>query len=165
MSTFDLLGTGSLQLVVGWESGKVDVRDIVTGESLFKLQLHQMVVSVGQADYRGRGSNDLIICLKNGDVKGYERSKINLQSIKRPDQDQLRELMTLKKNLELELSHYAANAKVNKENFESDNAKVIAQDGFGVIPANTRLQIAIATNTMDVNNVSSGVASIEISNT
>lgn len=90
MSTFDLLGTGSLQLVIGWESGKVisvihdvsvidsnhilfcvqvDIRDIVTGESLFKLQLNQMVTSVTQADYRGRGANDLIICTKNGDGK------------------------------------------------------------------------------------------------
>lgn len=41
----------------------------MTGESLFKLQLNQMVTSVTQADYRGRGANDLIICTKNGDGK------------------------------------------------------------------------------------------------
>lgn len=87
-------------------------------------------------------------------VKGYERSKINLQSIKRTDDGQLSELMTIKKNLQLELSHYAANTKINKDNFEMEDTKFIPQDEFGVIPANTRLQIAIATNTTDPNNVS-----------
>lgn len=67
MTTFDLLGSGSQQLIIGWESGKVDIRDIVSGESLFKLMLNQTVTSVTQADYRGRGANDLIICTKNGE--------------------------------------------------------------------------------------------------
>lgn len=87
-------------------------------------------------------------------VKGYERSKINLKSLKRPDDGQLSALMTIKKNLMLELSHYAANTKINKENFESEDTKFIPEDEVGVIPANTRLQIAIATNTSDLNNVS-----------
>lgn len=153
----------------------------MTGESLFKLQLNQMVISVSQADYRGRGANDLIICTKNGDgkcqlrphvnrwhfnffvftVKGYERSKINLQSIKQPDDGELSALMTKKKNLLLELSHYAANTKINKDNFETEDTKFISEDEVGVIPANTRLQIAIATNTMDPNNVCCTVNSIQ----
>lgn len=48
---------------------QVDIRDIVTGESLFKLTLNQMVNTVMQADYRGRGANDLVICMRNGDGK------------------------------------------------------------------------------------------------
>lgn len=87
-------------------------------------------------------------------VKGYERSKINLQSLKRPEDGQLSALMAIKKNLMLELSHYAANTKINKDNFEGDDTKFIPEDEVGVIPANTRLQIAIATNTSDPNNVS-----------
>lgn len=85
---------------------------------MFKLMMNQMVVSVTQADYRGRGANDLIICTKGGEVKGYERSKINLQSVKRLDQSELTTLMTTKQNLLLELSHYATNSKINKENSE-----------------------------------------------
>lgn len=46
---------------------QVDIRDIATGESLFKLSLNQMVISVTQADYRGRGTNDLVICTRNGE--------------------------------------------------------------------------------------------------
>lgn len=87
-------------------------------------------------------------------VKGYERSKINLQSIKRPDDGQLSSLMSMKKNLLLELSQYAANAKINKDNFEAEDTKFIPDDRVAVIPSNTRLQIAIATNTSDPNNVS-----------
>lgn len=69
MTCYDLLGTGNLQLIIGWSSGKVDIRDIVTGESLFKLSLNQMVITVMQADYRGRGASDLVICMRNGDGK------------------------------------------------------------------------------------------------
>ncbi|XP_031619932.1 Bardet-Biedl syndrome 2 protein homolog [Contarinia nasturtii] len=145
MSCFDLLGTGSLQLIIGWESGKVDIRDIATGESLFKLSLNQMVISVMQADYRGRGVNDLIICTRNGDVKGYERSKINLQSIKQMDHSELNSLMTTKKNLMLELSQYQSNTKINKEHSENEDLRILASDEFGVIPASTRLQVALST--------------------
>lgn len=97
---------------------QVDIRDIATGESLFKLSFNQMVISVLQADYRGRGVNDLVICTRNGDVKGYERSKINLQSIKKMDHSELNALMTTKKNLTLELQQYQSNAKINKEHSE-----------------------------------------------
>lgn len=61
--------------------------------------------------------------------------------------------MTIKKNLLLELSQYAANTKINKDNFETEDTKFIPEDEFGVIPANTRLQIAIATNSVDPENV------------
>lgn len=121
----------------------MDIRDIVTGESLFKLTLNQMVIAVMQADYRGRGASDLVICMRNGDgkrtifynfclflflysspfqlditVKGYERSKINLASIRRMDHNELSALMTTKKSLQLELTQYQSNAKVNKDHME-----------------------------------------------
>lgn len=51
-------------------------------------------------------------------VKGYERSKINLQSMKRMDHNELSTLMTRKKKLLLELSQYQSNIKMNKEHFE-----------------------------------------------
>lgn len=140
MACFDLLGTGSMQLILGWESNKVDIRDIATGESLFKLTFNQMVISVMVADYRSRGANDLVICTRNGEgnfefitvvvqkrklsivrmisVKGYERSKVNLHTMKRMDRSELNALMTKKKNLMLELSQYQSNSKVNKEHSE-----------------------------------------------
>lgn len=99
LTSFDLLGTGTYQLIIGWESGKVidflsallilllwntkeifqiilslllnkvDVRDVTTGENLFKLNFNQVITSVAHADYRGKGSNDLILCTKNGEGK------------------------------------------------------------------------------------------------
>lgn len=59
-------------------------------------------------------------------MKGYERSKINLQSIKRMDHSEMNSLMSLKKNLLLELSQYQSNAKINKENFEYRNPNFIS---------------------------------------
>lgn len=51
-------------------------------------------------------------------VKGYEKSKVNLNAIKPVEQELLKSLMATKKNLLLELSHYLANAKLNKDNLE-----------------------------------------------
>ena len=54
-------------MIIGWESGKMDVRDFMTGENLFKMNFNQMIISVTHADYRGIGSSDLILCTKNGE--------------------------------------------------------------------------------------------------
>lgn len=110
-------------------------------------------------------------------MKGYERSKINLASIKRMDHNELSALMTTKKSLQLELTQYQSNAKVNKDHmeyatktehfgyfqfqisvtfllilafvrltlFRNEDYRVLASDGFGMIPASTRLQVALAT--------------------
>lgn len=73
----------------------MDIRDIVTGESLFKLSLNQTVNTVMQADYRGRGANDLVICMRNGDgksfgiVTGLDMDSFNLNIFK--NQIQLRD--------------------------------------------------------------------------
>lgn len=51
-------------------------------------------------------------------VKGYEKSKVNLNAIKPIDQELVKNLTATKKNLLLELSHYLANSKLNKDNLE-----------------------------------------------
>lgn len=107
---------------------------------MYKMNFSQVIMSVTHADYRGVGMNDLIICTKTGEgkkktiggiyevlnlidaisltVKGYEKSKVNLSAMKPIDQELIKDLMATKKNLLLELSHYTANAKLNKENLE-----------------------------------------------
>lgn len=130
------------------------MRDYCTGDVLFKLHFHQTKIALGQADYRGNGSNDLVLCTSNGEVRGYEKSKINLFSMKPMDQEVLTVLLSAKKNLLAEISHYESNTKYNKERNYDDGA--VAQNipsNIGVIPANTRLQIAIYTNIEEIENV------------
>lgn len=84
-------------------------------------------------------------------VKGYEKSKVNLFSIKTADQEILTTLLNARKNLLAELSHYESNAKYNKEQLDDTTHNI--PDDVGVIPANTRLQIGIYTNVADERNV------------
>lgn len=125
------------------------MRDYGTGDILYKLNLNHPIISVGQADYRGNGANDLILCTTTGEVRGYERSKINLNSMKCSDQDELLELLTLKKVLLAEISHYESNEKINRDKQSDYEGKFVAPEGVGVIPSNTRLQIAIYNNIED----------------
>lgn len=122
------------------------MRDYGTGDILYKLNFNHPIISVGQADYRGNGTNDLILCTTSGEVRGYERSKINLNTMKCSDQDELLELLTQKKVLLAEISHYESNEKINREKQNDYEGKFVAPEGVGVIPSNTRLQIAIYNN-------------------
>lgn len=172
LSSYDLLGTGRNQLVVGWDSGKVDMRDYHTGDVLFKIHFHQAVLALGLADYRGNGSTDLVMCAANGEVRGYERSKINLFSMQPVEQEELTTLLATKKHLLAELSHYETNVRLNKERdtvsmFDSDDTRQRALEAaagaeVGVIPANTRLQVAMYTNIDDLDKVRYTISVLEL---
>lgn len=43
------------------------MRDFATGDILFKLNSNHAVTSIGQADYRGNGTNDLVMCTMIGE--------------------------------------------------------------------------------------------------
>lgn len=151
LASFDLLGTGRNQLIVAWENGKVDMRDFSTGDVLFKLHHHPAIIACGQADYRGNGYMDLILCTATGEVRGYERSKINLFNMRSVDHEDLATLLSTKKNLLAEIGHYESNVKFNKDRMnaamgEHRQLQQIIPEDCGVIAANTRLQIAIYTN-------------------
>lgn len=131
------------------------MRDFETGDVLFKLHFHPAILSMGQADYRGIGASDLILCTGAGEVRGYERSKINLISMRPIDQEQLVTLLSTKKRLMAEISHYDSNIKFNKERMNDDGQQPHQLPAnIGVIPANTRLQIAIYTNIENLENAS-----------
>lgn len=184
LASYDLLGSGRHQLIVAWGNGKVtpnnnyfllacykyiiclqvDMRDYLTGDVLFKFNFNQTITSIGQANYRGHGSIDLIMCTSNGEIKGYEKSKINLFAIKSVDQEQLMSLLTLRKSLLAQLHNYEINLKYNKEqrlaDESADKTMSTTLENMGVIPANTRLQIGIYTNLTEEHNVSTIILSL-----
>ena len=156
---YDLLGTGQMQIVLGWESGKIDVRDSRSGDVLMKLMAASKVIGLIVTDYRGTESEDLICVSEQGEVQGYTSSNINLAPLTVTEGSQIKELLSIKQNLMLELTHYENNARVNESIIESDDTlaainqlKTISND-FAVIPANTRLQIAILTDGTKQSNV------------
>lgn len=76
-------------------------------------------------------------------VRGYTTTK-QLPSVvagTNPEQDTVRELLQQRQALLLELKHYENNSK-----FNDDVSTPRIDEEMGVIPANTRLQIGIATN-------------------
>lgn len=61
------------------------------------------------------------------------------------DQESLRDLFSRKQALLLEMKHYESNTKFN-EQYERNREVPETSNSMGVIPANTRLQIGLATN-------------------
>lgn len=157
---YDLLGTGQLQIVLGWESGKIDVRDSRSGDVLMKLITPSKIVGLIVTDYRGMANDDLICISEQGEVQGYTSSNVNLAPLTVTEGSQMKDLLNLKQNLQLELMHYENNSRVNETLLASsedslttmNQLKSISND-FAIIPANTRLQIAISTDGSKKSNV------------
>lgn len=151
---YDLLGTGQLQIILGWENGKMDVRESRSGDVLMKLMTPNKIIGLIVTDYRGLGSDDLICVSEQGEIQGYSSSNINLAPITATEGSQIKDLLSMKQNLLLELTHYENNTRVNESLLGSasddslatmNQLKTISND-FAIIPANTRLQIAISTD-------------------
>ncbi|KAF5291934.1 hypothetical protein FQA39_LY14166 [Lamprigera yunnana] len=143
MHYYDLLGQGAGQLITGWSNGKIDCRSIKTGEVLFKDSMKHSIAGIVDADYRSIGKTDLICLTVEGEVRGYTTTKyVAPETSSSSEQETVRELLSHKQALLLELKQYENNTKYNEDagklNYELENV--------GVIPANTRLQIGISTN-------------------
>lgn len=66
---YDLLGNGNNQLITGWTNGKIDCRDVKSGEVLFKDNIGHPIAGIVEADYRGSGKSDLICVSIEGESK------------------------------------------------------------------------------------------------
>ena len=162
---YDLLGTGQQQIILGWESGKIDVRDSRSGDVLMKLITPSKIIGLIVTNYRGLDSEDLICVSEQGEIQGYSSSNINLAPLTTTEGSQIKDLLNLKQNLMLELTHYENNSRVNESLLGAsedslatiNQLKTISND-FAVIPANTRLQIAISTDGPKQSNVEIGIS-------
>lgn len=61
------MGSGNNQLITGWTNGKIDCRDIKTGEVLFKDNIGHSIAGIVEGDYRGTGKLDLICVTIEGE--------------------------------------------------------------------------------------------------
>ena len=67
MRTFDINGDGQLELITGWSSGKVDARNSLNGQVIFKIQMNAPIAGLIEADYRRTGRSDLVVVTVTGE--------------------------------------------------------------------------------------------------
>lgn len=145
--------------MTGWSSGKVDVRDIKTGQVLHKELFKDSIAGLFVCDYNMDRKDELIVVTVSGEMTGllsfgdsknkFTSSKEDQILAKKKEQDKIRELLLLRHSLELELRNYENNNRISEEQAYAEdgsdlnlNYKMKAlteQDGYGAIPANTSL--------------------------
>lgn len=138
LTSYDVNGDGISELITGWQGGKVDGRDVKTGEVLFKDNFDQTIAGICVGDCRGSGNDDLIVISITGELRCY-----NPQA-PRPfkthtgeasyEEETIRELLMRKQTLLLELKKYEYNANFSEMAEENQD---------GAIPAKTRLQTSL----------------------
>ncbi|CAH8460393.1 unnamed protein product [Heterobilharzia americana] len=137
-SGYDINHDGYAELICGWNSGKVDARLRSNGVVVFKIQLGACIAGLTVGDYYGF-SNVLLVCTVEGDINCYfllEQSKdrSNCQS----SEDILRQLISKRQNLRLEIQRYNENMRL-----EQLSKTEIRQANFNIIKANTELQTSL----------------------
>jgi len=71
ITAFDMDGDGVPNVISGWSNGKVEIRDQANGEVVLRDTMATSVSAVLTADYRNDGTDCLMVCSQNGEVKGY----------------------------------------------------------------------------------------------
>ncbi|RLO01267.1 hypothetical protein DYB28_016017, partial [Aphanomyces astaci] len=62
ITAFDINGDGELEIVIGWNNGKVEARSIANGAAVYRDHFASPIAAVLTSDYRLRG---------NAEVRGY----------------------------------------------------------------------------------------------
>ncbi|KAF0683990.1 Aste57867_24071 [Aphanomyces stellatus] len=71
ITSFDINGDGELEIIIGWNNGKLEARSISNGAAIYRDHFSTSVASVLTADYRMRGTPEVICCAGDGEIRGY----------------------------------------------------------------------------------------------
>jgi Bardet-Biedl syndrome 2 protein len=125
------------ELISGWSNGKIDARNVRTGEVIFKDHLKHPVAGICVADYRLDGKPQLMCVSTTGKVKGYS-TFVGKDASATPglsvnlEQETIRELAQHKQQLLLELKNYKLSRTAQEQGKEA------ISDVAGVIPVSSR---------------------------
>ena len=136
LSAHDLDSDGIPELISGWENGKVEGRHDRTGEAIFKDTLASSVAALVVSDYRMDSRECLVACAYEGSIRGYtpfEKLEEDTSEMDVQLQEQIRETVQLKQNLQTELKTYEENL---------DKQKKGDRDG-GLIPESTGVTVSL----------------------
>ena len=162
---FDANGDGQLELITGWNSGKVDARSVQTGQVIFKEQFRQRIAALLVADYDQDGRSELLVVTINGEVRALQSSQAAIdagglaakasdpsarQQLAAEQQQRLAQLMRRKHQLGLELRTYESSGRFVEEQRFAEEEELRAKaratapgELFGAIPARTELKSAL----------------------
>ena len=65
---------------------QLEVRSAETGEVLFRDQLPKPVVDISVADFRNDGTKQVLVCLANGELRGY--ITVDVAGLSKPVQEE-----------------------------------------------------------------------------
>ncbi|KAH9150352.1 hypothetical protein AeRB84_006779 [Aphanomyces euteiches] len=71
ITSFDINGDGELEIVIGWNNGKLEARSIANGAAVYRDHFSSPIAAVLAADYRLRGTSEIICCATDGEIRGY----------------------------------------------------------------------------------------------
>lgn len=144
LESYDLDHDGVNEVISGWNNGMFNVRNIDTGEIIFKETLSSPIASIVHADYRMDGKSVLMVCSESGDVKGYlpvdaelvTMSESGVEIATEEDQKALSELQAKKLQLTNELRQLEKSLKAVK------SGDVMT----GALPSNTTLNYTLVAD-------------------
>ena len=71
VETYDLNADGYPEVISGWSNGMLNVRNISNGETMYKHQMPAPISSIVCGDYRNDDKEEMIVCLENGEIRGF----------------------------------------------------------------------------------------------
>ncbi|XP_027838207.2 Bardet-Biedl syndrome 2 protein homolog isoform X2 [Aphis gossypii] len=80
LEKYDLDGDGKEELITGWSNGKIDARNSITGEVIFRDVLSNSIAGVVVGDYIRAGKCQLIVVSITGEVRGYDNTSLKVES-------------------------------------------------------------------------------------
>jgi len=71
LAAYDLNSDGVPEIISGWSSGQLNVRNVENGETLYKSTFSSPIASLLCGDYRLDGKQELIVCTTSGEISGF----------------------------------------------------------------------------------------------